>query len=37
MTTITNATATGTILALDVGKYKRVACLHRTAPFPLRE
>src|SRR5262245_20586407 len=31
MTTTTTATAAGTILALDLGKYKSVACVHHRA------
>ena len=31
MTTTAKATAAGTILALDLGQYKSVACVYRSA------
>ena len=34
MTTATTSIATDTILALDLGKYKSVACLHRSPDDP---
>jgi hypothetical protein len=34
MTTAKTATVTETILAIDLGKYKSVACLYRSADDP---